>query len=257
MIPSRFELPEPYGATRVGEAILIARAEAIEPASRALRQAGSLFAFAAACADAEPLEGRGAVYSIPAPGGRWVVRHYRRGGAVARILEDRYLRAGAPRPVRELRTSHAVRVRGIDSPEVVAGVIYPAGPAYRADLATRYIPHSADLARVLFGPERPAAERESACAAAGGLLRAMHERGVIHPDLNLKNILLEWTTDPPRAHLLDLDRGRVVERVPRRRREAMLRRFWRSARKWETRTGRRLSRAERDAFHAAYAAGDA
>lgn len=252
------ELPSTFQLLQRGSTVLVVVPAARATALSALESHGSLFAFAAASSQAERLSGRGPVYSVPAPGGRWVVRHYRRGGAVARWLGDRYLAAGAPRPLRELRTSEELRRRGVESPRVMAAAIYPAGLFYRADIATLWIPNSTDLAEALFGPDEVKGEdRTLACAAAGRLIREMHEVGVIHPDLNLKNILIEWSWTPPRPYLLDLDRVRIARRVSPRRRRAMLARFWRSARKWEEKTDRKLTADERAAFEAGYAGGAA
>ena len=52
----------------------------------ALETAGTLYGYAASLPDPIRLQGRGVVYGIEAPGGRWVVRRYRRGGLVARWL---------------------------------------------------------------------------------------------------------------------------------------------------------------------------
>jgi hypothetical protein len=95
------------------------------------------------------------------------------------------------------------------------------------------------------------AVREAAMRVAGRLIRRAHEAGLIHPDLNLKNILV--TVGPePEAVLLDLDRGRLVGEVSSRARRRMLERFWRSARKWERRTGRVLGVGLSEAFAEGY-----
>jgi hypothetical protein len=249
----RGAVPPSYRLSAVGGAVVIALPEVLEFVCQAVEGAGSLYAYAAAHPEAVGLEGRGVAYAVPAPGGRWVVRHARRGGALARWLGDRYLRLGRPRPVKELAVSAAARGLGVETPEVVAAVVYPAGIFYRSDIASRFVPESMDLATALFGPKALVGEdRVLAAAAAGRLVRAAHECGVVHPDLNLKNVLLQWTMRPPRAYLLDLDRCRVVPRLSARRREAMLRRFWRSWRKWEARTGVRLVGGEREAFERAY-----
>lgn len=246
-------LPPPYTSTLVGRALLLARPAARDFALDALSGTGSLFHFAARHPAASRLDGRGPAYAIPAADGRWVVRHFRRGGA-ARWLGDRYLALGMPRPVAELLASDTARRRGVDTPEVQAVLIHPAGAFYRADIATAHVPSSTDLAQVLFGATAAEAEdRVQACAAAGRLLRVLTERGILHADLNVKNVLLGRTTRPPRPYLLDLDRCQLVSCVSDRQRAAMLRRFWRSVRKWEARTGRQLTAAERAAFQAANA----
>lgn len=252
----RVYLPAPYTSTLAGRALAVARPGARELVLEALAHAGSLFRFAERQTGATRLEGRGPAYAIPAADGRWVVRHFRRGGAFARLLGDRYLAVGMPRPVAELLASDIARGRGVDTPEVQALVIYPAGAFYRADIATAHVPDSIDLARALFGPAPASAEeRVRACSAAGRLLAILAERGVVHADLNLKNILLAPTTAGFRPYLLDLDRSRIVTRVSGRQRETMLQRFWRSISKWEARIDRPLTATERAAFEAGYAGG--
>lgn len=229
-----------------------------------IRRHGSLADAAAVTPGAETRRGRGRVLVVPAPdGGRWVVRHYHRGGAVASLLGDRYPRVGTPRPVRELRVGRMLEARGVPTPEHVAAAVYPAGIWYRGDLVTRYVPGSRDLARVLFGRsdfgagdgDDPAAPpvAEAAMAAAGRLLRRLHDAGLDHPDLNLKNVLLAGPDPDPRALVLDLDRARIRKRLSPARRRRMLDRFWRSARKWEDRTGVALPPSLPDVFDQAYA----
>lgn len=251
----RIEVPPPYRVLTRGGTLLVAVPEAVEPASRALAEAGSLLAYAGRHPGAKALESRrGTAFRVPMGEGEWVVRHYRRGSALTRWLSDLYLRVGEPRPVHELRVSHAARERGVETPQVVALAVYREGPFYRADLATRYVPRSTNLAQALFGEEmRSQEERLEALSAAGGLVRGAQERGVVHVDLTLQNVLLEWSVRPPRAHLLDLDACRIAPGpLPAWRREVMLRRFERSLRGWEERAGRRLSAEEREAFEAGY-----
>lgn len=206
----------------------------------------TLARWAEAQPEGERRRGRGQVLVVPAPTmgpdhrARWAVRHYWRGGAVARpLLNDRYLSAGTPRPFRELAASHEARARGIPTPAVVAGAIYSAGVFHRADLVTELVPDGTDLADILFGPDTPDPERtRSALAATGALVRQMEESGVRHSDLNAMNVLLTWNGTRPRAHLLDLDACALsadpLSAGPMRAR------LERSLRKLERRTGRAL-----------------
>lgn len=189
---------------------------------------------------------------------------------MASLLEDRYFRLGTPRPFRELRTGRALEELGIPTVLHLGAAVYPSGPWYRGDLVTRYVPGSRDLAAVLFpggsladdtrstlgsAPSEPAPDAEAAMKAAGSLVRLLHDRGVVHRDLNLKNILITGSESGDvgvRALVLDLDRASVRERVDERARRRMLDRFWRSARKWETATGRPLDARLRTAFDAGY-----
>lgn len=227
---------------------VLARPEAAAWVEDALEGHETLHRAAARHPDALRREGRGTVYAIPAvrdeleaaldrPAGRWAVRHYRRGGAVARILGDRYLRVGTPRPIRELRASEAVRARRVPTPRVVAAAVYDAGLFYRGDLVTAFIPDAVELAGVLFDPERRGVsgtlERRDALKEAGILIRRMSRAGVRHRDLNARNVLLEWSGHAPDAHVLDLDRCRLVEGPDPEGAGAMRDRLVRSIRKLE------------------------
>ncbi|MEJ2185452.1 MAG: lipopolysaccharide kinase InaA family protein [Gemmatimonadota bacterium] len=249
---------------RIGRARVMARGSALATVRAALERTGSLFDWAAARPGAQRLAGRGAAYRVRLDGADWLVRHYRRGGAVAAHLGDRYARVGRPRPFRELGASQAARARGVPTPAVVAAVVYPAGMVYRGDIAVEFIPRSLTLADALFGPADSGTdvaaderERESAARAAGAAIRQGHDRGLVHPDLNMRNILLAETGSGLRGYILDLDGARVVARVGGAARKRMIRRFWRSVRKWEAKTGEVLSRQVRNGFEAGYRTGQA
>jgi diguanylate cyclase (GGDEF)-like protein/PAS domain S-box-containing protein len=254
---------------RVKPGVLLLAASGLEdPLREWLDRHGTLMAAAEARPDARPLAGRGRVVVVPAPttadGERWVVRHYHRGGAVARFLGDRYLRTGRLRPFHELRALERLRALGVPAPEPVAAAVYHHGLFYRGDLVTRWVPGSIDLAGCLFpttSPE-PRPSPPTAMRAAGRLVRQLHDHGVLHPDLNLKNILLRapdhghdpWTE--PDALILDLDRAVIRHALTPQARRAMLDRFWRSARKWEQRTNHALDATLQDAFERGYAGKD-
>src|SRR5688500_2369799 len=119
------DVPDGYRRERLndGDVELIALPEAWDAVRHAIDTAGTLFDYAAGRPDARPLAGRGVAYHIAAPGSytneRWVVRHYRRGGFVARFVQDRYVQSTPTRPVRELGASVKARARGVATPEVV------------------------------------------------------------------------------------------------------------------------------------------
>ena len=257
-----------YAVERERGALIVALPSVMATVLSHIRDRGTLYDAAAAIPGAESFAGRGAAYRIHLSGEDSVVRHYRRGGAVARILHDEYLRAGEPRPLRELHASIAARQRGVDTPEVLAAIVYLAGPLYRADLATRFVPHSRDLADVTFSadPQWPAAKRVAAWGAAGRMLRTTFDAGVRHPDLNLRNILVapetgnvpEHGEHAVRALLIDLDRASVgTAPIHPRERGEMLDRLHRSRRKLEGRAGLATSAAELSAFDGGLAGGGA
>jgi tRNA A-37 threonylcarbamoyl transferase component Bud32 len=236
-------VPDGFVAVEGVRAHGFARPEAADWANRALVRWGSLARAGARDPEALTLTGRGTVYAVPAPaGGRWVVRRYHRGGWMAPLLGDRYLRHGTARPLTETLASEAARSRGIPTPRIVAGMLYPAGPVYRADLVSEWIPDTVDLAAYLFGDDpdpRPGRRRHAPAAltAAGELIHELAAAGIRHRDLNAKNLLVAPDAGGPRLHVLDLDRATVDEPGGA---TAMGARLVRSLRKFEGRTGRPL-----------------
>ncbi len=242
-------LPAGYVRVKVGGARVTALANSVESIRSIVARSGTIHGYASTDPSGKPLRGRGISWAFDTGRERWVVRQYRRGGAVAKVLRDRYLRLLRTRPARELRASIALRERGIRTPEVIATVLYPAVAFYRAEIVTRWIPDSEDLAAVTFGPDlHSAAERAAAWAAAGRLLHSVFAKAVIHPDLNLRNILIAHGEDPPTAWLIDLDRCRVRDVLPAEARRTMLERFHRSRRKLERGFRRPVDAASLAAF---------
>lgn len=215
---------------------------------------GSLYGAAARLDDAIVLEGRAPVYAVASPFGRRVIRRYHRGGLVAPLLGDRHVRLGPPRPLREARASREAARRGILTPPVVAGAIYPAGPFYRADLVTEYLPDSVDLADVLFGSGGPFTRGE-ALERTGRLLARMAAAGIRHPDLNARNVLFAPRnakgTRGYGTFLLDLDRCRPTRDGTSVRPGPMLSRLRRSLEKLAGKTVGALSAEELAALRTA------
>jgi 3-deoxy-D-manno-octulosonic acid kinase len=216
----------------------------------ALHSSDTLYAFAATRADGVLLAGRGVTYRIRTPSGEWVVRRYRRGGAIAKLLRDRYLRAGEPRPWRELRCSVAAQARGVPTPTVMAIALYVSGAFQRGDIATEYVPDSMDLASLGFGDDaRDAESRRAGFEAAGKLIPELARLGLQHPDLNLKNLLISYAGGQPKAWVLDLDRCSLKSRADA---AAMWARLQRSLAKWERISARSLDPSLRTALEAGY-----
>jgi 3-deoxy-D-manno-octulosonic acid kinase len=222
----------------VGSALLVTRPEFFHFTRDALHSHDTMYAFAATRSDAVALQGRGATYRLSTPHGDWVVRRYRRGGALANVLRDRYLRLGEPRPLGELRVSVSARERGIRTPEVTAIGVHPSRWFLRADIATAYVPDSEDLAQLGFGQStRTPEQQRAAFAAAGKLVDELARVGLAHADLNLKNILIQFGEAEPRAWVLDLDRARIGSASG----SGMRARLERSLAKWERLSGRALA----------------
>jgi 3-deoxy-D-manno-octulosonic acid kinase len=239
-------LPPEYETWRLGAARALVRRDIGSAVRAALAERGSLYVWAQAQPGREAFTGRGAAYGVTLGGIPAVVRHARRGGLFGPLLGDRYV--GAPRHERELAWSRRLADAGIPTPPFLAGITYAAGLTHRADVATERVP-GRDLARLFFGdvPAAPEA-RDATLRAVGRLVRSLHDAGWVHPDLQLRNVLVGGT--PPRAWLLDVDTCRTAAGAEARRRN--LERFYRSWAKWNRLQGARLGAPDRVSFEAGY-----
>lgn len=171
----------------------------------------------------EPVDrGRGAAWFIDVSAKhRYVLRAYRRGGMVGRLIRDWYLYTGKhrTRPAREIRLLERLEELDLPAPRPVAARYRRRGLVYRADILTERLPDTRPLSRVL--------EQRSLDAggwrAIGQCIRRFHDRGVCHADLNAHNILLDGRDE---VYLIDFDRGRI--RRPGRWQQANLHRLARS-----------------------------
>jgi 3-deoxy-D-manno-octulosonic acid kinase len=147
--------------------------------------------------------GRGSAWLVEAPFGPCVLRHYRRGGFAARVLDDRYLWTGEERTraFAEFRLLQALAARGLPVPAPVAARYVRHGLVYRADILMRRIPQSETLAQWI---ERGRVD-EAAMARVGATVAAFHAAGAYHADLNAHNVML----GDDRVYLIDFDRGEM------------------------------------------------
>jgi len=148
--------------------------------------------------------GRGGVLFIRDGERHWVLRHYKRGGLVGRLLTDQYLFMGAEstRCFREWRLLAHMHALGLPVPIPVAARYKRSGLIYRADLLTVEIPGAQTLAQRLEQFSLDA----SMWQLIGITLARFHAIGVHHADLNANNIVIDAGDV---VHVLDFDRGRV------------------------------------------------
>jgi len=169
--------------------------------------------------------GRGAAWFVASDRGEWVLRHYRRGGALAaRMSVDRYVWTGEDRvrAFEEFRLLADLSARGLPVPQPIAARYRRGWFSYRCDLITRRIPQAEPMSELL---QRGRLET-SVWDAVGATVARFHRLGVDHADLNANNILLDVHGA---VSVLDFDRGRI--RPPGEWRERNLRRLQRSFRK--------------------------
>jgi hypothetical protein len=176
--------------------------------------------------------GRGGSYRLPlADGDSIVVRLYRRGGVIAHIIRETYF-GWPPRPFLELVTTEEARRRGAPVPEVLGACIerrWTGG--YRGAIVTRHL-HDTETLWAALGRVRDTEQRRALTRGAAAAVRALHDAGIHHPDLNLNNCLVRRSGHRVEAFVIVLDRARATRAAlgtPQRQRA--LRRLERSARK--------------------------
>jgi 3-deoxy-D-manno-octulosonic acid kinase len=222
-------VPPGYEAFEIRGARVVATS-GIASGVREAMAGGTLFHWASRCDGARAFAGRGTAWATTLPGGiEVVVRHSRHGGTLAPITADLFL---APtRAPRELVTALKLEHSGVRTSAVLAYAVYPAfGPFRRADVVTR----------LLQGADLPAAWRAARTDDARGdimrglerLLVSMRDAGVVHPDLNLKNIFIAAEGGSAVAFLLDVDRVEFHEPASSEAVARNLARLQRSAAKW-------------------------
>jgi len=141
--------------------------------------------------------GRGRVSRFPLTSGEGVLRHYRRGGLIARLSKDRFL---GNRMLAEFRVHLALYQQGFSVPEPLGVVWERRGPLYRGAIATRSLEAITLLDYLNGGAANP-----QILAQCGRRIRELHDLGVWHADLQIKNIM----TEGAQIWLIDFDNARM------------------------------------------------
>ena len=129
-----------------------------------------------------------------------VVKHYRRGGLIGRLIRQRYLKWGPTRSQAEYELLREMRRLGICVPEPLVfasrGLLL-----YRAWLVLRAIRQPQSLAHLsLIDEGRARDAMRTAIEQIGRLV----DHGILHVDLHPGNVLVDQTD---RVYLIDFDRG--------------------------------------------------
>ncbi len=150
--------------------------------------------------------GRGATHLIRSGKQNFVLRHYRRGGLMARVLRDRYFWRGesATRAFAEWQLLYHLHRAGLPVPAPVAARYRRHGLTYTADIITERLMDSVSLAEQLRNRGIPIL----GWITIGRCIRTFHDLGVCHPDLNAHNIMLVGDDS---VYLIDFDRGRLMK----------------------------------------------
>jgi 3-deoxy-D-manno-octulosonic acid kinase len=144
--------------------------------------------------------GRGTALTVNTPVGSCVLRKYLRGGMVAKLVRSRYLFFGYQnsRPFSEFRVLARCAELGLPSPRPVAAICERHFLSTSGAIMTREIEN---IQRVEQAAETMG---ESEWRAVGEAVRQFHDHGLVHADLNVRNILLQ---DSGKVFLVDFDRA--------------------------------------------------
>ena len=198
------------------------------------------------------LSGRGEVLVSRGPRGAVAIRRYRHGGLLRRFTGDLFFFGN--RPFQELVVTEKARTAGVPTLKILAAIKQRGwGGWYRGYLITEYLPATLDLIHYL--DEQPSrAKRQKVMAQAAEAVRTIHQRGIYHADLHLKNFLVEDGRQL-KVFLIDFDKSRIFASLAPSRRMKNLRRLDRSAEKLK-RLGLSLTEGDKKRFCHVYARGD-
>lgn len=145
--------------------------------------------------------GRGQAHRVALDHGEGVLRHYRRGGLMARLSPDRYLGRSplSSRAMNEFTLLRRLRAWDLPVPAPVAARQVRGLIGHTADIVVAMIPQTRNVAQALSEGPLPAAD----WIALGRAIRRLHDRQVFHSDLNCHNLLLDAQG---RAWIVDFDK---------------------------------------------------
>jgi 3-deoxy-D-manno-octulosonic acid kinase len=147
--------------------------------------------------------GRGTTWFVQHQSHSLVLRHYLRGGMMAKLSRDHYLFKNwqSCRSVAEFDILKHLSEQGFPVPKPAAAQVIKSGFHYQADLLTHRIPKAKDLLQVL-----KQAQSKDFYNQLGQLIAKFHNAGVFHADLNIQNILQDESGE---FWLIDFDRAKM------------------------------------------------
>lgn len=152
--------------------------------------------------------GRGAAWFVKYNQQHWVLKHYRRGGMVAKWNKEFYLGAmlSSTRAWQEWYLLNSLHSLGLPVPRPVAACVsWPfsrVSGLYKASIIINRIPHAMTLAEKC----QDQAMTTEMWQSVGRCIARFHFHGVYHADLNANNILFD---QDDKVYLIDFDKGKI------------------------------------------------
>lgn len=144
--------------------------------------------------------GRGEVYFFTLDNLNVVLRHYYRGGMIAKLIEDRFVFAGIQntRAYRELAILQYLHTKGVNVPTPISARVHVLGLSYQCDIITEAVERAKELHGLLLSEDVDNATWTN----IGHEVQNLHRAQACHYDLNVKNVLI---TEQGKVVLLDFD----------------------------------------------------
>lgn len=163
-----------------------------------------------------------------------VVRDYMHGGLFRMILGSYFWQRS--RPLNELSICEAARKRGIRTTEIIAIVKNRIiGPLYKCKLVSKEITNAIDLMELLlhFDENHILTQKRQIVNKVARAIKGMHDAGIYHADLHLKNILIQQKDNNSfSVYIIDLDKSKQFKEISLDRRMKNLMRLDRSLEKF-------------------------
>ncbi|MFQ5963907.1 MAG: lipopolysaccharide kinase InaA family protein [Candidatus Scalinduaceae bacterium] len=177
-----------------------------------------------------------------------VIRDYWHGGLLGKV--SRNLLWQRLRPLRELSICEAARKNGILTTEIIAFVKNKVvGPIYKCKLVSKEITNAVDLMELLLhsNNNRLLSQKKQIISKVSKAIKDMHDAGIYHADLHLKNILIQPTDKGLfSVYIIDLDKSKQYEVISLHRRMKNIMRLDRSLEKF------RKNISGREGLHESY-----
>lgn len=148
--------------------------------------------------------GRGSAWVIKSEWGKWVLRHYFRGGLYAKLNKDSYFWTGLKntRAFREFELLNKIQQMGLPSAKPIAAMVIKKGLFYHNDLIMEHIQHDQTFAQAITNQQ---IVDLSGWYNIGHTIAQFHHNGIYHSDLNSHNILLSGD----KVYVIDFDKGAI------------------------------------------------
>jgi len=135
----------------------------------------------------------------------WVLRHYYRGGQIAKLINDQYFFASikSTRVYKEIALLEKMLALGLPVPKPIAGRVRRKGLFYSADLIMEKL-DAQDLVALL----KESHFKEALWSSIGYTIAQFHNQNIYHSDLNAHNILIDSSD---KVWIIDFDKCELRE----------------------------------------------